>query len=692
MERCRWSRCRGGRPSRGPARARQPVQRSSACRAATATLLNRQKPIARAGSAWCPGGRCTRGAASGRRRPAAGRRARPRRPPRAAPPPTSPRTTTVSSVDRAAAGRGQLARSRATYRAGCTASRSARATARRLDPLVARASPAALSSSSIATIRAGALGVRSGVVLQRRRMATGRRARPSPVPYPARAASARGRPRRRRRRGRRPVRGADRRPRRRRASRSSRRRRSRETASYWAQGGLAAALARRRQPRAAPRRHDRAGRGAGAPSAAPRALPTRRPTRRRATSSASACTSTPTATATSRSASRAATRAGASSTPAAARPAGASMRQLSALVAEDARHRGPRGPPGGRARASSDGRCVGVVCDDGARRSTRARSILATGGAAALWRRTTNPPGSLGSGLLLARDAGAALADLELDAVPPDRGGRRRPAAREGFLVTEAIRGEGATLLDADGERFVDELAPRDEVARAIEAEDARDRRASVDLDMRDDRPGAVPERRRARCARPASTPSASSCPVAPAAHYMMGGIATDLDGRSTRARPLRGRRVRLHRPARRQPAGLELAQRVLRVRRAAPRCAALAEPAPAAARRRAAGRRPRARPTRPRRETRAALWRHAGLERDAEGLRTLLDDPHPLARLIARCALLREESRGAHQRARLPAARPGARPCTTRVARGDGDEPAFERWALTGRKTDQFW
>ena len=56
-----------------------------------------------------------------------------------------------------------------------------------------------------------------------------------------------------------------------------------------------------------------------------------------------------------------------------------------------------------------------------------------------------------------------------------------------------------------------------------------------------------------------------------------------------------------------------------------------------------------------PSRETRAALWRHAGLERDAEGLRTLLDDPHPLARLIAACALAREESRGAHRRNDFP-------------------------------------
>ena len=104
------------------------------------------------------------------------------------------------------------------------------------------------------------------------------------------------------------------------------------------------------------------------------------------------------------------------------------------------------------------------MLEDG--RAIHARAVvLATGGSAALWPRTTNPPGSLGIGLLLAHGAGAALADLELMQFHPTA--VTGVKGREGFLVTEAIRGEGATLLDADGERFVDELAPRDEVARA---------------------------------------------------------------------------------------------------------------------------------------------------------------------------------------------------------------------------------
>src|ERR1700680_4661658 len=114
----------------------------------------------------------------------------------------------------------------------------------------------------------------------------------------------------------------------------------------------------------------------------------------------------------------------------------------------------------------ADGRCVGLACDDS--RAVRARAVIVcAGGAAALWARTTNPPGSLGTGMLLAHRAGAQLADLEFLQFHPTA--VIGVAGREGFLVTEAIRGEGATLLDADGRRFVDELAPRDAVSLAID-------------------------------------------------------------------------------------------------------------------------------------------------------------------------------------------------------------------------------
>ena len=239
------------------------------------------------------------------------------------------------------------------------------------------------------------------------------------------------------------------------------------------------------------------------------------------------------------------------------------VRQLSALVAEAT---SVEVLEGARAAAlwTADGRCVGVVCEDG--RSVRARGVvLATGGAAALWSRTTNPPGSLGIGLLLAHDAGAALADLEFMQFHPTA--VTGIPGREGFLVTEAIRGEGARLLDADGERFVDELAPRDEVARAIWERMTATGRTSVDLDMRDVDPMLFPNV--VGALREAGLdPTRELVPVAPAAHYGMGGIVSDLDGATTVPGLYAVGESACTGPARGQPAGLELAERVLRLRR----------------------------------------------------------------------------------------------------------------------------
>ena len=104
---------------------------------------------------------------------------------------------------------------------------------------------------------------------------------------------------------------------------------------------------------------------------------------------------------------------------------------------------------------------------------------------------------------------------------------------REGFLITEAIRGEGATLLDADGERFVEELAPRDEVARAIWSKMDESGRPSVDLDMRAVDPALFPNV--VGALREAGLdPATELVPVAPAAHYGMGGVVADLDGATT--------------------------------------------------------------------------------------------------------------------------------------------------------------
>jgi L-aspartate oxidase len=323
---------------------------------------------------------------------------------------------------------------------------------------------------------------------------------------------------------------------------------------------------------------------------------------------------------------------------------------------------------------TAGGRCVGVVCEDG--RTVRARGVvLATGGAAALWARTTNPPGSVGIGLLLAREAGAALADLELVQFHPTA--VTGVPGREGFLVTEAIRGEGARLLDADGERFVDELAPRDEVARAIWERMQASGRPSVGLDMRAVDPlrfpnvvGALQET--------GLDPTRELVPVAPAAHYGMGGIAADLDGATT----VPG----LYAVGESACTGLHGANRLASnsltecfVFGARAALAALDEPGPGGA--------PAARPPAPRsigapaRESREALWRDAGLVRSRAGLERLLGDPHPLVVLVAAHALLRAESRGAHARADFPQPNP-ARDHHHTVSRPGATAPAFERWA----------
>jgi len=162
--------------------------------------------------------------------------------------------------------------------------------------------------------------------------------------------------------------------------------------------------------------------------------------------------------------------------------------------------------------------------------------ILATGGNGRLYRHTTNPPVSTGDGVVLAYAAGAAIADLEFVQFHPT-------VLAGGGLVSEAVRGEGATLLDADGRRFMldvdprGELAPRDIVARAIARQMRAQGGAPVLLDatmlgrkVLATRFPTIDALVRASGVDWAVAP----VPVTPAAHYAMGGALTDMDGRTT--------------------------------------------------------------------------------------------------------------------------------------------------------------
>jgi L-aspartate oxidase len=194
--------------------------------------------------------------------------------------------------------------------------------------------------------------------------------------------------------------------------------------------------------------------------------------------------------------------------------------------------------------AIQDGRIVGVFARHGTGTQTRLalfRShavILATGGIGALYAVTTNPTESTGQGLGMAARAGATIADPEFVQFHPTAIAIGRDPAP---LATEALRGEGAVLTDESGRRFMPamhadaELAPRDVVARAIHREIARGHR--VFLDCRDTIGIRFAEHFPtvyAACKSAGIDPAAEPIPVAPAAHYHMGGIATDHTARAS--------------------------------------------------------------------------------------------------------------------------------------------------------------
>jgi L-aspartate oxidase len=344
--------------------------------------------------------------------------------------------------------------------------------------------------------------------------------------------------------------------------------------------------------------------------------------------------------------------------------------------------------------SDADGRCAGVEVR-GAHGSADASVlgagavILATGGAGQLWRNTTNPASATGDGVALAWEIGAEVASMEFMQFHPTalalRGAPR-------FLISEAMRGEGAHVVDSAGRRFLfdadprGELAGRDVVARAIWARLVED---GVDHVLLDCRPLGEAVLRRfptiaATCREHGIDITAQPIPIAPAAHYTIGGVRTDIHGATSVAGLLACGEVAssgVHGANR--LASNSLLEGLVFGRRAA--LAALDDIAerPALPPRIGAGQaveRPVGHGEPPALDRlRDAMWEGCGLVRDAAGLREALNAAEDLldstsagasldditqhhaattASLVCRAALLREESRGAHVRADFPSTR----------------------------------
>jgi L-aspartate oxidase len=346
------------------------------------------------------------------------------------------------------------------------------------------------------------------------------------------------------------------------------------------------------------------------------------------------------------------------------------------------------------------GRVTGLVLRraDGARVLLRCGAVvLATGGCGRLYARTTNPPELTGDGLALAARAGVRLADLEFVQFHPtalDSG--CDPLA----LLTEALRGEGALVIDERGRRFlVDahpaaELAPRDVVARAIWRVQQRGGRAFLDAT------GALGERLAARfptvfelCRREGLDPRREPLPISPAAHYHIGGIAVDARGRSSLPGLwAAGENACTGAHGANRLASNSLLEAVVIAGRVAEDVASqlplgrVAPPALSESLRIGAAPLSAAEA-----ETVAALrdlmWQHVGLLRDEAGLTRALHGIAALARglgpgegeahnllvvaqLVTAAALARRESRGVHFRADFPAHVEGAAFHSTMIGR----------------------
>jgi L-aspartate oxidase len=263
----------------------------------------------------------------------------------------------------------------------------------------------------------------------------------------------------------------------------------------------------------------------------------------------------------------------------------------------------------------------------------------------------------------MAYRAGAALADLEFIQFHPTT------LAERNLLLSEALRGAGALLVDENGERFTDELAPRDVVARAVAARDV------ALLDLRPVDRSRFPSLM-SRLADAGFRPADQPVPVAPAAHYTMGGITTDLEGR-TEVPGLYGAGecacTGVHGANR--LASNSMLECLVFGRRAA--IAAASEPPLPGRLDSPATPRPMPEVTP---ELQEAMWSEAGLVRDERGLERLVRSSHPVASMVARSALLRRESRGSHFRVDFPQEDPSLTGLHT-VLRS-GSEPVFEAWS----------
>ena len=189
--------------------------------------------------------------------------------------------------------------------------------------------------------------------------------------------------------------------------------------------------------------------------------------------------------------------------------------------------------------------CLGVVTYHeryGLQMIWARRTILASGGAGVVWRETTNPACATADGLAMAFRAGATLADVEMMQFHPTT---LYIAGASRSLISEAVRGEGALLVDKTGRRFMgdyhpdEELAPRDVVARAILAQMKKTGSTHVSLDVRKMGSERFAERFphiNEQCRKFSIDPGSDLIPVRPAAHYMIGGVRVDLDGQSSLA------------------------------------------------------------------------------------------------------------------------------------------------------------